>query len=158
MQNAECRMQKFITLSVDETIAAGLEFGKRLREEIPGEAGLASAGSAVILLYGEMGAGKTHFVKGIALALGITQVVTSPTFALVNEYKGLSHFDLFRINSIDDLYAIGFYDYIGNGIIAIEWSENVPGLEREFDKYYKICIVKKDDNIREIIIDDSAGS
>lgn len=90
----------------------------------------------IILYEGDMGAGKTTFTKGLAAALGITDPVTSPTFALVNEYLDgripLFHFDLYRIDSYDDLYAIGFFDYLDRGgIIAAEWSENIGGLEQE---------------------------
>lgn len=90
----------------------------------------------IILYEGDMGAGKTTFTKGLAAALGIEDTVTSPTFALVNEYLDgrlpLFHFDLYRIDSYDDLYAIGFFDYLDrSGIIAAEWSENIEGLERE---------------------------
>ncbi len=90
----------------------------------------------IILYEGDMGAGKTTFTKGLAAALGITDPVTSPTFALVNEYTEgrlpLFHFDLYRIDSYDDLYAIGFLDYLDRGgIIAAEWSENIEGLEQE---------------------------
>lgn len=90
----------------------------------------------IILYEGDMGAGKTTFTKGLAAALGITDPVTSPTFALVNEYAEgrlpLFHFDLYRIDSYDDLYAIGFLDYLDRGgIIAAEWSENIEGLEQE---------------------------
>lgn len=90
----------------------------------------------IILYEGDMGAGKTTFTKGLALALGITDPVTSPTFALVNEYTEgrlpLFHFDLYRIDSYDDLYAIGFFDYLDrDGIIAAEWSENIESLEQE---------------------------
>lgn len=90
----------------------------------------------IILYEGNMGAGKTTFTKGLAAALGITDPVTSPTFALVNEYTEgrlpLFHFDLYRIDSYDDLYAIGFLDYLDRGgIIAAEWSENIEGLEQE---------------------------
>ena len=132
------------TSSVNETVQAGREFAAGLDE------------NAAVLINGQMGAGKTHFVKGIAQGLGITDNVTSPTFALVNTYSEiLHHFDLFRINSQDDLYAIGFYDYIGKGIIVIEWAENIPALEQEFDEYSKVINViinKIDDNTREIII------
>ena len=132
-----------ITKSVAETIKAGKDLVEGLSKD-----------SAVILMYGEMGAGKTHFVKGIAQGLGVTENVTSPTFALVNEYPGLYHFDLFRIHSEDDLYAIGFYDYIGKGIIAIEWAENIPALENEFDLYYTVKIEKKSENERIVSIHD----
>ena len=138
------------TNSVEETIQAG----RKLAQEIA-----VSCKNCAVLLYGGMGAGKTHFTKGIAQGLGITDEITSPTFALVNEYYNerinLFHFDLFRINSPDDLYEIGFYDYIGRGIIVCEWSENVADLENEFENYYKIHIVRAGSarpNEREITI------
>ncbi len=107
-------------------------------------AGRLTAGD--ILLYrGDMGAGKTTFTKGLAAALGVSDVVTSPTFAIVNEYYGkfpLFHFDLYRIDNFDDLYAMGFFDYLGrNGIIAAEWSENIPGLEKELSRDGRVIIV-----------------
>jgi tRNA threonylcarbamoyladenosine biosynthesis protein TsaE len=127
--------------SSDETIKIG---------ELAGRDAL-GAQVAAILLYGEMGAGKTHFVKGLARGFGITAEVTSPTFAIVNEYDNrFFHFDLFRITSFDDLYATGFFDYINRGIIVCEWSENVPDLEQEFDNFYKITITKLSENEREI--------
>ncbi len=107
-------------------------------------AGRLTAGD--ILLYrGDMGAGKTTFTKGLAAALGVSDVVTSPTFAIVNEYYGkfpLFHFDLYRIDNFDDLYAMGFFDYLGrNGIIAAEWSENIPGLEKELSRDGRVITV-----------------
>jgi tRNA threonylcarbamoyladenosine biosynthesis protein TsaE len=129
-----------ITTSVTETLKAGEAFAKTLEP------------NAVVLLYGEMGAGKTHFVKGMARGLGIDEVITSPTFALANAYDGLYHFDLFRIHTLDDLYAIGFYDYIGGGILAIEWADNIPEIKSEFDEYYTVKI-KANPNEREITID-----
>lgn len=122
-------------------------------------AGRLNAGD-IILYEGDMGAGKTTFTKGLAAALGISDPVTSPTFALVNEYiEGripLFHFDLYRIDSYDDLYAIGFFDYLGRGgIIAAEWSENIDGLEQELAgdssrSILKIRIEKTGDNERVI--------
>ncbi len=102
----------------------------------------------IILYEGDMGAGKTTFTKGLAAALGITDTVTSPTFALVNEYlEGrlpLFHFDLYRIDSYDDLYAIGFFDYLDRGgIIAAEWSENIEGLEQELSRLERSCKILK---------------
>lgn len=114
----------------------------------------------MILYEGDMGAGKTTFTKGLAAALGITDPVTSPTFALVNEYTEgrlpLFHFDLYRIDSYDDLYAIGFLDYLDRGgIIAAEWSENIEGLEQELSgdstrTIMKISIEKTGENERRI--------
>lgn len=111
----------------------------------------------VLLYEGDMGAGKTTFTKGLAAALGIKQAVTSPTFALVNEYLDgsvpLFHFDLYRIGSYDDLYAIGFFDYLDRGgIIAAEWSENIEGLEDELENVSRIRIEKLGENTRRFII------
>lgn len=137
-------MKEYITNSVEETIAAA--------EEVA-----ASLSSGDIILYeGDMGAGKTHFTKGIAKCLGIDDEITSPTFALVNEYYGklpLFHFDLYRIESYDDLYAIGFFDYLDRGgIIAAEWSENISELTYELRDAIKIRIEKLSDTERRIIV------
>ena len=81
----------------------------------------------VIALFGEMGAGKTAFVRGLAKGLGLSDRVSSPTFAIVHDYSGqLIHFDMYRIDSWDSLYSTGYYDYLDmNAIIVIEWSENI---------------------------------
>ena len=74
--------------------------------------------------------GKTAFTRGLARGLGADDVVSSPTFALVNEYSGrvpVYHFDMYRVTSWDDLYSTGFFDYIDNGVLVIEWSENIEG-------------------------------
>lgn len=87
-------------------------------------------GNEVIALFGGLGMGKTAFTRGLASALGVTDGVSSPTFALVNEYEGkykIYHFDMYRITTWEDLYSTGFFDYIGNGILVIEWSENIEG-------------------------------
>lgn len=87
---------------------------------------------AAIALHGELGSGKTCFVQGIAIALGIKQAVTSPTFTIVNEYMGtcpLYHIDLFRLNSPDELLALGFEEYLeAEGITVIEWAERAGDL------------------------------
>lgn len=136
---------EFISHSAEETEEIAEELAKSL-----------SAGS-IILYEGDLGAGKTTFTKGIAKALGISEVVTSPTFALVNEYYGkfpLFHFDLYRISNADDLYAIGFFDYLDRGgIIAAEWSENIPELEQELKNAIKVRIEKLSDNERRIVYD-----
>ena len=87
-------------------------------------------GNEVLALEGPMGMGKTAFVRGLARGLGIQEdEVSSPTFALVNEYHGrltLYHFDMYRVTTLDDLYSTGFFDYLDTGaVIAIEWSENI---------------------------------
>lgn len=85
-------------------------------------------GNEIIALFGDLGAGKTTFVRGLARALGVTFGVHSPTFAIVNEYSGafkIYHFDMYRVTNEDDLYSTGFYDYLNKGIVVIEWSENI---------------------------------
>ncbi|MBE6557071.1 MAG: tRNA (adenosine(37)-N6)-threonylcarbamoyltransferase complex ATPase subunit type 1 TsaE [Ruminococcaceae bacterium] len=84
-----------------------------------------------IALYGDLGVGKTALVRGLARAIAPKALVRSPTFALVNEYRAsplsLFHFDMYRIADEDDLYSIGFYDYLcRKGICVVEWSENIP--------------------------------
>lgn len=87
-------------------------------------------GTEVIALFGGLGMGKTAFTRGLARGLGVTDGVSSPTFALVNEYHGtvpVYHFDMYRVQSWDDLYSTGFFDYLDNGVLVIEWSENIEG-------------------------------
>ena len=87
-------------------------------------------GTEVIALFGGLGMGKTAFTRGLARGLGIDDGVSSPTFALVNEYHGrfaVYHFDMYRVTSWDDLYSTGFFDYLDNGVLVIEWSENIEG-------------------------------
>ncbi|MGI6498444.1 MAG: tRNA (adenosine(37)-N6)-threonylcarbamoyltransferase complex ATPase subunit type 1 TsaE [Oscillospiraceae bacterium] len=87
----------------------------------------------VVALFGDLGAGKTALVKGLAEGLGITEPVTSPTFTVVNEYHSgrlpLFHFDLYRLGSEEELFDIGWEDYLGRGgVCAVEWSQRAPGL------------------------------
>ena len=88
------------------------------------------APGAVVAFSGDLGAGKTAFVRGMAQGLGITQRVTSPTFTIVNEYEGgrlpLFHFDMYRLHSAEELFDIGWEDFLSRGgICAVEWSENI---------------------------------
>ncbi len=111
-------IKTIITNSPEETIKTAEEIGKLLR-----------AGD-IIAYHGGLGAGKTTFTRGLALGLGLGDVVSSPTFALVNEYNGetlsLYHFDMYRIVSEWDLESSGFYDYdFSSNIVAVEWSENI---------------------------------
>lgn len=131
--------------SVEETISIAEKFAEQLKI------------GDTILYTGEMGAGKTHFTKGVAKYFGIEKGVSSPTFALVNEYIGektsVFHFDLFRINTYDDLYAIGFFDYFDRGgVLAVEWSENINGLSDYLDNVWLISIEKTGENSRLITI------
>lgn len=142
-------MERFVSSCTADTVNIAFEFAKRLK-----------AGDGV-LYKGEMGAGKTYFTKGIAKAFGVTEEITSPTFALINEYYGnvnIFHFDLFRISDFDELYAIGFYDYFDrNGVLCIEWSENIPTLSDYFETAYEVSINKLGEDSREIIIDKIKG-
>lgn len=109
---------EFITNSPAQTEAIGAALGKILK---PG---------TVIAYRGDLGAGKTAFTRGLARGLGSTELVTSPTYTIVNEYLGgrcpLFHFDMYRLASSDDLWDIGWEDYLDrNGVCAVEWSENV---------------------------------
>ena len=109
---------EFITTSPKQTEALGIALGKALR---PG---------AVIAYRGDLGAGKTAFTRGVACGLGAKESVTSPTYTIVNEYLSgkypLFHFDMYRLASADDLFDIGWEDYLDRGgICAVEWSENV---------------------------------
>lgn len=135
---------EFITNGERETRAAAFAVAERL--EI----------GDVILYEGEMGAGKTAFTKGLAEFFEVESEVSSPTFALVHEYAGrvpIFHFDLYRISGFDDLYAVGFFDYLDRGgIIAVEWSENVPGLAEELENIVKIRIEKLSENGRRITV------
>lgn len=87
-------------------------------------------GNEVIALFGGLGMGKTAFTRGLCRSLGVNDGVSSPTFALVNEYHGkynIYHFDMYRVTSWEDLYSTGFFDYLDNGVLVIEWSENIEG-------------------------------
>ena len=109
---------RYVTNSEEETEALGVRLAKRLE---PG---------AVVAFAGGLGAGKTAFTRGLARGLGVTDRVTSPTFTIVNEYQGgclpLFHFDMYRLSSSDELFDIGWEDYLDRGgVCAVEWSENV---------------------------------
>ncbi len=111
-------MAEFISNSPAETES----FAEKLASKL--------SGGEVIAFRGGMGMGKTCFTRGLARGLGFEGSVTSPTFALVNEYIGgrlpLYHFDMYRVEGWEDLYSTGYFDYIeAGGVIAAEWSENI---------------------------------
>lgn len=111
-------------------------------------------GAEVIAFSGDLGAGKTCFTRGLARGLGYDGNVTSPTFSLINEYLGgrhpLYHFDMYRISSWDDLYSTGFFEYLDNGVIAAEWSENIAAALPQNTIF--VDIEKVDDTTRKITI------
>ena len=111
----------FISNGVEETIAAGREYGRK-----------AVAGD-VFALVGDLGAGKTQFVKGVVVGLGSNAEVTSPTFVLVHEYEGgrlpVYHFDFYRLDKSEAVLRLGFDDYVfGDGVSLIEWADRYPDL------------------------------
>ncbi|MBQ3057615.1 MAG: tRNA (adenosine(37)-N6)-threonylcarbamoyltransferase complex ATPase subunit type 1 TsaE [Clostridia bacterium] len=136
-------MQKFISKSPQETEAIGKALGEKIES------------GCVIAYRGGLGMGKTCFTRGIAQGLGSSDTVTSPTFALINEYLSgrlpLYHFDMYRISGWEDLYSTGFFEYIDDGgVIAAEWSENIEAALPDDTIFVEIN--KIDDDTREIII------
>ena len=137
----------YITNSPAETEAIGCALGKILP---PG---------SIVAYRGDLGAGKTAFTRGLARGLGYADAVTSPTYTIVNEYLGgrlpLFHFDMYRLRSSDDLWGIGWDDYLDRaGVCAVEWSENV---EDAMENAVFITIEKLGDESRRITIEGGEG-
>lgn len=133
---------KLITRSPEETEKLGAALAEKL---LPG---------TVIAYRGDLGAGKTAFTRGLARGLGCREQVTSPTYTIVNEYLGgrlpLFHFDMYRLSSADDLWDIGWEDYLDRGgVCAVEWSENVKDA---MEGAITVSIAKLDDTTRSITI------
>ena len=136
----------YMTHSETETEALGEKLAAKLR---PGD---------IVALYGNLGAGKTAFVRGIARGLKSPNRVTSPTFTIVNEYEGmipLFHFDMYRLGGADELFGIGWDDYLARGgVCVVEWSENVDGA---FDgSEYAVSIEKLGEDERKITFTEPA--
>jgi len=130
-----------ITNSEKETEALGAALAKKIS---PG---------TVLAFYGDLGAGKTTFTRGLAAGLGIDTQITSPTYTIVNEYEtetsALIHFDMYRLSTADDLFEIGWDDYLARGaILAVEWSEHV---EEAFPPGTVRIQIEKDGDTRRII-------
>ena len=136
-------MQEFITTSESETEA----LGAKLAASLPG--------GSVVAMYGDLGAGKTAFVRGMARGMGLQVRVSSPTFTIVNEYLGqrdLIHFDMYRLSGADELFDIGWEDYLARGAVcAVEWSENVE--DAFFGDEIRVRIEKLSDTGRKITIE-----
>jgi len=133
-----------LSSSIEETILFGKQFAEQLQ---PGD---------VVCLDGDLGAGKTHFVKGIASFFGVDQTeVHSPTFTLINEYHGnypVYHFDCYRINSVQEALEIGTEDYLyGDGISVVEWPQKIGNLLPPESVWVRIT--HKSENQREITIE-----
>lgn len=136
---------EYISRSYNETLKIASDFAKTL-----------TAGDTVCM-YGGLGAGKTAFVQGLARGLNIHEPITSPTFTIVNEYEGdmkLNHFDVYRIADSDEMYEIGYEEYIdGDGVSVIEWAELIEDILP--DNYYAVTVTKdysQDDDYRKIEI------
>ncbi len=123
------------------------ELGARLARALPD--------GAVVALYGDLGAGKTAFVRGMARGMGLNCRVSSPTFTIVNEYLGdrdLIHFDMYRLSGADELFDIGWEDYLRRGAVcAVEWSEKVR--DAFFGDEITVSIEKCGDTERRITIE-----
>jgi tRNA threonylcarbamoyladenosine biosynthesis protein TsaE len=137
-------LQQFITNSKQETIDLARRMAKKLK-----------AGD-IIFFRGGLGMGKTAFTQGLCDGLGIKSIVTSPTFAIVNEYRAkpisLFHFDVYRIENEDQLYNTGYYDYLAdNGVTVVEWSENI--VEFSPDANITISFERLGENKRKITIE-----
>ena len=138
---------EYITHSPAETEAVGEALAKTLR---PG---------TVLAFRGDLGAGKTAFTRGLGRGLGCTERVTSPTYTIVNEYTSgrlpLFHFDMYRLRSSEELFDIGWEDYLERGgVCAVEWSENVADA---LDGAIWITIEKTGDDSRKITIEGGDG-
>lgn len=135
-------MQSYLSESEAETEKIGEDFAAKL------------PGGTVVAMYGDLGAGKTAFVRGMARGMGLSCRVSSPTFTIVNEYLGereLIHFDMYRLKSSDELFDIGWEDYLARGAVcAVEWSENVE--DAFFGDEIRVDIRKLSDTGREITI------
>ena len=133
---------KYYTESEKQTAELGEKYAKTLGK------------GDVVLLLGDMGAGKTAFTKGIAKGLGIEQTVLSPTYAYMNDYSGiLYHYDCYRLSSGEDAEGLGLTDYFySNGICVIEWPMNIEDVLPK--KCKKVTILKVGENSREIIFED----
>ncbi len=137
---------QFITNSPEETELLGEKLGRALR------------GGEVVAFRGGLGAGKTAFTRGLARGLDIPMRVTSPTYTIVNEYAGgrlpLFHFDMYRLDSEDDLFDIGWEDYLlRGGVCAVEWSENVRAAMHDA---ITVRIDRLSDEVRQITIEGGA--
>ena len=139
---------EYITHSPEETEAIGEKLAKNL------------APGTVLAYRGDLGAGKTAFTRGLARGLGYTEPVTSPTYTIVNEYLSgrmpLFHFDMYRMSSSDELFDIGWEDYLDRGgVCAVEWSENIEAALPE--SYLAVDIRRKSDCERDIEIKPIGG-
>ena len=148
-------MKELIISQATQNAAQTETLGRTLAEQMLADETL----PPVIALYGDLGVGKTAFVRGFTSRISPEALVRSPTFALVNEYRAkprsVFHFDMYRITDEDDLFSIGYYDYLNRpGICLVEWSENIPYAIPEM--YIRVVIEKSDPaqpDLRTVIIE-----
>ena len=137
-------MFKFVSNNEKETKDIGFNLASKLREK------------TVVILIGDLGSGKTKLIEGFLSFFGLEEKISSPTFTIVNEYSkndlNIYHFDLYRLENLDEFYAIGGTEYFNNGICLIEWGEMIEPI---LTQYIKINISKdeKNENIRYINIE-----
>lgn len=140
-------MEEYISHSKRETVDLGQKLAQRLQ---PG---------SLILFTGGLGAGKTAFCEGLAKGLGCTDAVSSPTYSIVNLYRGpqpLAHFDMYRVNSLNDLETAGFFDYLDEGaVVAAEWSENILPYVAGMPAW-RVSITAVNDTERRITVEEAA--
>ena len=134
---------RYLSNSPEETEKLGMQLAVRL---MPG---------SIVAFRGDLGAGKTAFTRGLALGLGIMEPVTSPTYTIVNEYLNgrlpLFHFDMYRLGSSEELFDIGWEDYLARGgVCAVEWSENV---DDAMEDAVVVEIIRVSETQREIVIE-----
>ena len=137
-------MLKFISNNEDETKAIGFNLASKVNKK------------DIVILTGDLGSGKTKFTEGFLSYFGLEDEISSPTFTIVNEYSkndiNIYHFDVYRLEDLDEFYAIGGTDYFDNGICLIEWGELIEPI---LSKYIKINISKdsENENIRYLTIE-----
>lgn len=133
-----------------------ISYGESDTEKIAYDFSQNLQGGEVIAFIGGLGMGKTCFTRGLACGLGFKGDVSSPTFAIVNEYRGgrldIFHFDMYRVNGWEDLYSTGYFDYVEEGgVVVIEWSENIASA-LDNDNTFFVDISQTDETTRKIVI------
>jgi len=136
---------KVVLSNLEETEEFGIKLGKILKK------------GDIVCLIGDLGAGKTTLTKSIGLGLGVKEYITSPTFTLINQYKGripVYHFDVYRLENADELYDLGFDEYFyGDGVCIIEWADKI---EKLLPKERSVLDIKMGKDINERVIDITA--
>lgn len=143
MQWYNIYMLNYVSNSLKDTEELAIKISKKIKK------------GDILAFFGEVGSGKTTFIKNLIKNLGCKEEVTSPTFSIINEYHLnsmiIAHFDMYRIENYNDLYNIGFFEYLNNEnyLLIVEWAENIIN---EIDNYIKIKIEKINENTRKFII------